>query len=285
MANEAGPLDPDQYQVDDADKGFFAAAISPDEDVVRQRVIDIQKKAYEACPYPCIRMFYFISLRMKGHPTYKEVIAHGGKDNALFLDLGCCMGTDVRNAAYEGYPASQLVGSDLLETYLTLGKELYNDKETGKIKFIAADVFDLPPIRSTAPRISSLDGVTQLDDLAGSLTFIYTGSVFHLFSAQKQKELALRLLRLWTREPGAIIFGRHQGKAEEGYLAEGRPEMDIYGHSPKTFTAMWKEAIEEFEGEGAAEKIVVEVELRDWVKRLGSLSRDTVTLVWTVRRV
>jgi len=285
MANEAGPLDPDQYQVNDADKGFFLAAISPDEDVVRQRVLEIQKKAYEACPYPCIRMFYFISLRMKEHTTYKEILAHGGKDNALFLDLGCCMGTDVRNLVYEGYPASQIVGSDLLDKYLALGKELYNDKETGKIKFIAADAFDLPPTPSSSPRLSNLDGVTQLDDLAGSLTFIYTGSVFHLFNAQRQKMLALRLLRLWTREPGAIIFGRHQGREEEGLLAEDRPGWDIHGHSPKSFTAMWKEAIEEFEGEGAGEKIVVDVELRDLVKRLGSLSHGTLTLVWTVRRV
>ncbi|KDQ07810.1 hypothetical protein BOTBODRAFT_119548 [Botryobasidium botryosum FD-172 SS1] len=224
MADEAGPLDPNQYRVDDADKGFFSAAISPDEDVVRQRVLDIQKKAYEACPYPCIKKFNFISLRMKGHPTYKEVIAHGGKDSALFLDLGCCMGTDVRNAVYEGYPASQIVGSDVVERYLTLGKELYNDKETGKIKFIAADVFDLPSAPPTAPRLSNVDGVTQLDDLAGSFTFIYIGSIFHFFSAQKQKELALRLLRLWTREPGAIIFGRHQGREEEGYLAQDHAE-------------------------------------------------------------
>ncbi|KDQ07809.1 hypothetical protein BOTBODRAFT_38491 [Botryobasidium botryosum FD-172 SS1] len=61
----------------------------------------------------------------------------------------------------------------------------------------------------------------------------------------------------------------------------------MYGHSPKTFTAMWKEAIEEFEGEGAADKITVEVGLQDWVQKLGSvnLSHGTSGLEWTVRRV
>jgi len=284
VASELGPLDPDQYQINDADKSFFLAAISPDEEVVRQRVLEIQKKAYEACPYPCIRMFYFAALRMKEHPTYKEVLEQGKKGDALLLDLGCCMGTDVRNLAYEGYPASQIVGSDLLETYLSLGHELYKDKDTCKSKFIAADVFDLPPTLSSSPRLLNLDSVSKLDDLAGSITFIYTGSVFHLFDAPRQKGLALRLLRLWTREPGAIIFGRHQGKTEEGLMTH-RPEWNIYGHSPKSWVAMWKEAAEEIEGEGAGERIVVEGELQDHLKRVGSLSPDTSTLVWSVRRV
>jgi len=278
-----GPLDPDHYRINDTDKDFFLAAISPDEQVVRQRVLVIQKKAYEEFPYPCIRMFYFITLRMKEHPIHKEILEQGKKGDALFLDLGCCMGTDVRNLAYEGYPATQIVGSDLLGNYLSLGHELYKDKDTCKIKFIAADAFDLPPSLSSSPRLLSLDSVSQLDDLAGSMTFIYTGSLFHLFDAPRQKALALRLLRLWTREPGAIIFGRHQGRSEEGALVRARAEWNAYGHSPNSWAAMWKEAVEKVEGEGAGGRIIVEGELQDLVKR--TVSNDSLTLLWSVRRV
>jgi len=284
VADLIGPLDSTEYKINDVDKDFFLATISPDEEVVRQRILYIQKKAYKECPYACIKIFLFVSLQMKEHPTYREVLEEGRKSTALFLDLGCCMGVDVRNLVYEGYPESQVVGSDLLKPYISFGHELFNDKDTSKIKFIAADIFDLPSTISSSPP-SNVDNanVLQLDDLAGSVTFIYTGSVFHLFDAPKQKAFAIRLLRLWTREPGAIIFGQHQTRIEERYLFKGHPEWNAYAHTPESWKEMWNEAMEEIEGEGAGERIIVETELRqvsipDW-------KWDTLTLLWTVRRV
>jgi len=275
-----GPLDPALYEISDADMPFFRAAISPDEGVVRQRVFDIQKKAYEEYPYPCIKRFVFVSLRMKKLSVYKEILERGKRTDAIFLDLGCCMGTDVRNLVYQGYPASQVAGSDLRETYISLGHELFQDKDTCRIKFLPADVFDLPSTLSTT-RVSNLETVSQLDDLAGSATFIHAGSLFHLFDAPKQKALAIRLFRLWTREPNAIIFGRHQGLSPEGSLSKSRPGWEAHGHSPESWEAMWKEVVEEVEGEGSSDKIVVTAALRQHHLTPGLGSKS---LIWSVRR-
>ncbi|KDQ07814.1 hypothetical protein BOTBODRAFT_59747 [Botryobasidium botryosum FD-172 SS1] len=275
-----GPLDPNLYEISDADAPFFRAAISPDDDVIRQRVLDVQKRAFEQYPYPCIKRFTFVSLRIKKLPVYKEVLERGKRSGAIFLDLGCCMGSEVRNLVFQGYPASQVVGVDLRETYISLGHKLFQDKETCKIKFLVADIFDLPSTLSTS-RVSNLESVSQLDDLAGSVTFIHAASLFHLFDAPKQKELAIRLLRLWTREPNAIIFGRHQGLSPEGCLSKDVPGWEAHGHSPESWEAMWKEVVEEVEGEGASDKIVVTAVLRQHylTSTLGSKS-----LIWSVRR-
>ncbi|KDQ09379.1 hypothetical protein BOTBODRAFT_164867 [Botryobasidium botryosum FD-172 SS1] len=282
-------LDPSLYEIKDEDKDFLRAAISPDDEELRRRIFEIQEKAYEVYKYGCIRHFFFIALRMKRLPIYQEILERGKKGDAILLDIGCMMGADVRNLAYEGYPATRIVGSDLFETYLTLGHELFRDKDTCKIKFVAANALDLPatlaPL-SSSPRITDLENasITKLDDLANSVTFIYLGSVFHLFEEEEQKGLAMILLRLWTRERGAIIFGSHQGLAVEGSLAEasGSPEWKAHGHTPASWKKMWREASEAFAGEGAGDSIDVTAALEDH-----SLSQGTgmQTLVWSVRWV
>lgn len=186
-------------------------------------------------------------------PIYQQVLEQGKKGDAIFLDIGCCstyppaptdpapevylilvsVGTDVRHLVYEGYPASKIVGSDLYESFISLGYELFRDKETNQIKFIAGNILDVPPSPpgpvTPSTRVTTTENVSKLEDLAGSATFIYIGSVFHFFTAVQQKAIVLRLLHLWTCEPGAIIFGSHQGLDTEGNMGEaaGRPEWYV----------------------------------------------------------
>jgi len=277
-----GPVDPSQYQIKNEDKEFLYAAISPDEDVIKQRVLDVQQKAYKEHAYPCIRLFFFVALRMKRMPAYKEVLERGKRGGGIFLEIGSCMGTELRNLVHDGYPVSQIVGCDFHETYISLGYELFQDKETCKIKFVADDAFNVGTTLATAPAVTDVETVSKLDDLAGRVSFIYTSSMFHLFDEAKQKELAKRMVRLWTREPGAIIFGRHQALEQAGNLSKGRPGWNSHGHSPASWETMWKEAFEEVEGEGASEKIIVTAILRQHT--LGAIL-GTQTLVWSIRRI
>ena len=173
---------------------------------------------------------------------YPSVVEAGKTGDTLFLDLGCmsayitaicvsgsscvltstAVGTDVRKLAYDGYPASNILGCDLREEYVELGYMLFRDKDTCPIRFFTSNVFDLPTSPS-APELKegqSLD-VTRVSDLSqlyDSLTHIYTGALFHLFDKENQYGLAIRLARLLKREPGAVIFGRHQGLESEGYI-------------------------------------------------------------------
>lgn len=192
-------------------------------------------------------------------PVYKEVLERGKRGGGIFLEIGSCstsfdssflviialirpldydvrsiyyykVGTELRNLVHDGYPVSQIVGCDFHETYISLGYELFQDKETCKIKFLADDAFNVGTTLATAPSESEspaavidMETVSKLDDLAGRVSFIYTSSFFHLFDEAKQKELAKRMVRLWTREPGAIIFGRHQALEQAGNLSKGRP--------------------------------------------------------------
>lgn len=134
------------------------------------------------------------------------------------------MGTDLRKLASDGYPAQLLIGCDNRQTFIDQGYELFNDSpSTCPIKFVVSDMFDLPLSKDVAP--NSAD-ITSLESLKGRLSVIYAGALFHLFNEETQFAIALRLILLLRRPQGsnqpkkAILFGRHQGLAEEGMIAD-----------------------------------------------------------------
>ena len=46
----------------------------------------------------------------------------------MFLDVGCCLGTDMRKLVFDGVPAQNLVGIELRQQYIDLGFDLFRDR-------------------------------------------------------------------------------------------------------------------------------------------------------------
>ncbi|KAI0360631.1 hypothetical protein OH77DRAFT_1418615 [Trametes cingulata] len=280
------PLDPSLLSLSDEERTFLHAVISEDDEKLKERILDVQKRAYEHYPYPCIRGFHFVNLMMLRNAIYPTVLEAGKRGGTLFLDLGCCMGTDVRKLVYDGYPASQVLGCDLRPEYIQLGYELFGDADKCRIRFFTSDVFKLPttaePTDSTAALPASVNDLAQL---RGALTHIYTGALFHLFDKDTQYGLAVRLITLLKRQPGAIVFGRHQGLQEEGYIDDhlGR---NRYGHSETSWPRLWKEAFAEVEGEDLAARVVVQAKLQEgFGRQVFNAKGHTYMLYWSVQIV
>ncbi|KZV63372.1 hypothetical protein PENSPDRAFT_669731 [Peniophora sp. CONT] len=258
------PLDPDLFRPSPEALPFLKKTISHDEEEIRARVQDVQKDA--KFPYPCFRGFHHVALFMSSNAAYQRVLELGRTDpEAVLLDIGCCMGTDVRKATYDGYPASQIVGCELIPEFLALGHKLYADEGTCPIRFIQCDVFalDLPsPIQPVKlPPTTSIAQVASLNDLIGRVAAIYTGALFHLFDESSQLALALRLAILIRSDKPSIIFGRHQGLPQAG-LMEDKFMKSRYAHSPESWIALWKQVFGTVRGEEfAREKVVVKAEL------------------------
>ncbi|KZV98042.1 hypothetical protein EXIGLDRAFT_333064 [Exidia glandulosa HHB12029] len=258
-------LDELLFNPKDDELEFLRSAISKDEAELRRRVVEVQRDEHrdihdEGCanshaasavyPYPCLRGFHHVALMMSRNPIYPEVLQSGvslGEDT-LFLDLGCCMGTDVRKLAADGYPSSRILGCDLRQIFLDLGHKLYRDSESGTcpIHFFTSDIFavQVPLDLKSDPGPLKISDVQDLSQLAGRVRHIYTGALFHLFDEETQKAIALRLALLLMREPGSVIFGRHQGLRDAGYIDDHLGRLR-YGHSPLSWPAMWRTVFEE----------------------------------------
>ncbi|KZV63374.1 hypothetical protein PENSPDRAFT_758008 [Peniophora sp. CONT] len=259
------PLDPQLYSPTPEALAFLKKTITPDETELRARVEEVQKEAYAKYPYPCIRGFHHIALFMSDNAAYPRALEIGKSDpSAFLLDIGCCMGTDVRKAAFDGYPGTQIVGCELVPEFLSLGHKLYADADTTPIRFIQGDVFSvkLPsPLGPVSPTTTPLPQVGSLDDLLGRVAVIYTGALFHLFDESTQHALALRLALLARENKPVIIFGRHQGQAQAG-LIDDNFAQERYAHSPETWVELWKQVFTTVRGEEfARDKVSVKVHL------------------------
>ncbi|EIW55668.1 uncharacterized protein TRAVEDRAFT_50153 [Trametes versicolor FP-101664 SS1] len=283
------PLDPALLRLSDEEHAFLRAAITEDEEVLKARIYDVQKRAYEKYPYPCICAFHFVNLMMHKNTVYPSVLAAGKSDStSLLLDLGCCMGTDVRKLVRDGYPASQVLGCDLRPEYIQLGHELFGDAFTCPVRFFTSNVFDLPlpsELSADADAIAAPPdpaAVSDLGQLRGALTHIYTGALFHLFDEKTQYGLAVRIVTLLKRRPSGVVFGRHAGLVEEGYIDDhlGRKR---YGHSESSWPRLWKKAFAEVEGEEFARRVVVEAKLEAALGAQAPVDlRRTQMLYWSV---
>ncbi|KAH9852585.1 hypothetical protein C2E23DRAFT_189128 [Lenzites betulinus] len=288
------PLDATLLSLSDRELAFLRFAITEDEVKLKKIVSDVQGRAYAKYPYPCIRAFHFVKLMMEANDVYPAVIEAGKNDpTSLFLDIGCCMGTDVRKLVHDGYPATQVLACDLVPEYIALGHELFADADRSAIRFLTSNALDLSPEPAPedgAQLQSILDPSAAISDLAqlrGALAHVYTGALFHLFDKETQLGLARRIAVLLRRRPGAVVFGRHQGLQEEGYVDDyGYLGRKRYSHSETSWPRLWKKVFAELEGEEFADRVVVKAKL---VEKFWQITPDELNhaymLYWSVEIV
>ncbi|KAJ3526532.1 hypothetical protein NM688_g8250 [Phlebia brevispora] len=221
-----------------------------DDNALKIHILKVQADIYAVHPYHCIRGFGFAKLKISRFPAYKELLRLGKeRPGALFLDMACCVGNDVRKAIADGFPQSQALASDLHPEFWDAGHKLFKTTpETFPVPFIPGDAFNpdfllpspIPTVKPTDP-LPPLNSLTSLTPLVGRLSAIHTSSFFHLFPEEKQLELAKLLAPLLSPEPGSVIFGGHGGLPQKG-LRERKNSHGIhmFCHSPASWKELWE---------------------------------------------
>ncbi|OBZ78829.1 hypothetical protein A0H81_00366 [Grifola frondosa] len=248
------PLDESFYSLDEKELEFMKSQTGiQDEIALKKHILKAQAGAYVIYPYPCIRRLLFTKLTLaRVTPGYEQLLKIGKeRHNAIFLDIGCCFGNDIRKAIADGFPIQNIVASDLRRDYWELGHKLFNStSETFPVPFVAGDAFDpahlevVPlfhsPPDTPAPKLSEL---TSLNPLHGRVSAIHASSFFHLFEESEQLYLAKALAGLLSPEPGSIILGSHGARPEKGFRAEmlslNWRGKQMFCHSPESWTELW----------------------------------------------
>jgi len=237
------PPDNNFLVLDPETERFFKAETGiQDSEELRKHIIEVQGEAYRVFPYPCIRGFRFAKLKiakMAAYPHAFELLKN--RPDAIFLDIGCCVGAEVRKVIHDGWPISQTIATDLEGGFWDVGHKLFRTTpENYPAKFLAGDTFDDAHLCPTAPIPSgpppSVASVKTLTELRGHVSVIHASSFFHLFSEELQLELAKRLASLLDTRPGSIIFGSNAGTPVKGQR-EGMLSMS-FSHSPESWTEL-----------------------------------------------
>ncbi|KZT67007.1 hypothetical protein DAEQUDRAFT_813157 [Daedalea quercina L-15889] len=248
----AAPLDDKLYHLDPDEVAFYKQKTGiDDEAALKEHIVQIQREAYQVFPYICIRWFSFTKVKIARHPAYNQLLKLGKERNsALFIDVGCCFGNDIRKAVADGFPAKNCIGTDLEGAFWHLGYRLFKDTpESFPVPFLQGDILN-PSFLDPSPLLArverphpDLTSLTTLTPLVGQLTAIHASMLFHLFPEQQQLKLAGALAALLAPTPGAMIFGWHVGDTEKGFikgatLPNGEP-LPMFCHSAESWKEMW----------------------------------------------
>src|SRR5690242_15576227 len=119
----------------------------------------------EQFPYPCLGHWGFLNLNIQKSDAYGEVLRRI-KNGEQYLDIGCCMGQDIRKLVYDGAHSENIYASDLQGQFWDIGYEMFLDQQSLKATFVEADVFD---------------DKSGLQELTGKFDIVHAASFFHLF--------------------------------------------------------------------------------------------------------
>ncbi|KAI9059638.1 hypothetical protein FKP32DRAFT_1596194 [Trametes sanguinea] len=295
------PLDASLYSIDEEASEFMKTTTGiQDPEEIKEHILAVQAEAYAIYPYPCIRRFAFLSLKLARLPAYKQLLTLGReRKGAIFLDIGCCFGNDIRKAVLDGYPVENVVASDLHSEYWALGHKLFKTtQETFPVPFIPGDAFDPAHLEPVSPFYSppdtprpQLETLTSLNPLRGYVSAIHASAFFHLFDEDQQFKLAQALAGLLSPEPGSMLLGAHGGRQDKGYRTEtgARPRAhgggSMFCHSPESWTELWDGQIFK-KGTVRVEAFLQETQ-RDDLKNVPGVAPGAkfYLLVWSVTRL
>ncbi|PFH52914.1 hypothetical protein AMATHDRAFT_1652 [Amanita thiersii Skay4041] len=245
------PLDERLFSLDNEAAEFFKSQTGIiDDEELKKHILDVQAKAYRVYPYPCIRILSFLKLRVSRTLAYKSVLNLGQERNRpIFLDIGCCFGSDIRKVVADGWPIQDVVASDLRAEFWKYGHDLFRSTpDTFPAAFVPGDAFDpgiLAPRdlffeqpRSPPPDLKSLK---SLNPLQGHVSAIHASSFFHLFSEEKQLELTRNVATLLSPTPGSIIFGSQVGEPMKRIrtVVTSGDAHSMLCHSPESWAELW----------------------------------------------
>lgn len=282
------------YSLQGPELEFFKAQTGiQDEEELKKHVVHVQQEAWKVHQYGCIRGFVFTRFKISRLPAYKQLLKLGKeREGAIFLDVGCCFGNEIRKAVSDGFPGENTIGTDLHGDFFELGNKLFKSDFPGH--FIPGDALDsdflkiVPPFYSApvTPR-PDLRSLKTLTPLLGHVSAINASSFFHLFDEPQQLEVGRALAGLLSPEPGSLIFGEHAGRPVKGYRTDGLPRDDgsyEFCHSPETWKEMWDGGVFE-KGTVKADALLVEVKRPD---RVTDDNRDAArfwVMAWSVVRL
>ncbi|KAF1981499.1 methyltransferase domain-containing protein [Aulographum hederae CBS 113979] len=244
---------------------------------ILSHILAVRDRAWKICPYPCIGQFRFLDLSMESVDEYAEILSRLKTGDETLLDLGCCVGQEVRKLVSDGAASGRIWGCDVQTEFVELGYDLFRDRVTLESTFITADIF-------------SNDADSALVKARGTFDIVYTGSFFHLFSFTVQKVACAQTLKLLRRREGggggvkggSMIVGRQVGSVKAREVPhKTNPEEGIMGqHDVESFTTMWEEV-----GREAGVELKVEARLKELEGTHSKFHDEEVRRIWFVVRV
>ncbi|QDS75926.1 hypothetical protein FKW77_002973 [Venturia effusa] len=254
---------------------------------VLPHVVKVRDRAWKVFPYPCIGQFKFLGLALNLQPSYADILSRL-KSGDTFLDIGCCVGQEVRQLVLDGATPANLYASDLHPEFLDIGYDLFKDRETLTSTMFAADIFD-----TTDSNFAALDS---------KIDIIWAGSFLHLFSYPATIEVLKHLIKLAKPVTGSLIVGKQLGHIDAGEFViegsapaanslsaatstqagaiEGEVTTSLFRHNEGSFKTMWDDVSKQ-----TGTKWAVWVEQKEYQGKARGVPEGSLSLSFCAKRL
>lgn len=207
---------------------------------VESHIYKIRDLAWDVFPWACIGEFWFIIFGLSRHPQYQLLIrlltskdaTQTSEDPPKFLDIGTCIGQDLRALHRDGVPLFVLYGTDAIPQFETIGHALFKDEDRFlPDHYIVGDIFNLTP---------------SLAKTAGTWSAVNMIMFLHLFNIPDAEQVCTNALKLLRPKAGSLITGAQTGTTQPGELVLKPPMCEpgehktIYRHSAETLVELWQ---------------------------------------------
>lgn len=176
-----------------------------------------RNKAWEVHHYPCLGQFRFVELNLSTRPKgdlYARLLstlkATSTPPGPSFLDVGACLGQDVRKLIHDGAPSSSVAGAELSPTFIRLGYELFHDSPED-VMMVQADI--LAPLGRDGEGEEG-SAASPLARFRGTLRVVQLGMILHLFTWEEQLTAFENAIALLRDVPGVLIIGQATGNLD-----------------------------------------------------------------------
>ncbi|KAF2104907.1 hypothetical protein NA57DRAFT_71108 [Rhizodiscina lignyota] len=231
-----------------------------------EHITSTRNKAFKHHAYPCLGRFRFTGLELSSFPKYSDVLKilkqpnDSGSDEKepLFIDLGCCVGQDIRKLILDGAPVTRVYGADLLPPFIDIGYEMFRD----------ADRFPRDHFLAPANLLEDTpdDPLRRMD---GRLTIVHISAVFHLFQLDNQTVTAKRIMRLLNRKAGkCLVLGADTANITSGFYTRTSGTVR-YRHNLESWTQLWKDVAKELPG--CSVEVEMQLNKRDVTTRFNDI--------------
>jgi len=203
-----------------------------DEKILTERVVSVREKALKTFDYVCLRRYAFTEPRIHSHPVYSSLQKDHDPERRL-LDLGCCMGTDLRAFLVDGVVTPENArGLELEKSFVDIGYELFQDAERlPSNTFVIADSL----------KEEGLPFPPNHFDL------IYCSAVYHLLNKEQGVQMTKNVFKALKSksENGkeGIFFGKTTGssQAHPYELPDERNGVVRWMHTAETLKQLLEE--------------------------------------------
>lgn len=166
---------------------------------VENHIITLRNKAWALWPYPCLGQFRFLELNLSARDLYPSLL-NRLRAGGTFLDVGCCLGQDIRKLVHDGVPSENLAGIELEGGFIDLGYELFRDRDRIQAKFVQGNVLE--------------DGGV-VEEFEGRFDVVQLGMILHLFTWEEQVRAFEHAIRMLKKDGEGMVIGQAVGHLDE----------------------------------------------------------------------